>query len=117
LSTLPPDDDEPRAEPVPTLSTAPERVEPKRPSGPTPTRSVIGAVVAVACAYELFADGINIALQEPVLPSAATLVARFRGRAVAARLAPRPARVGAMLGTGYLIGVITAGKASKKTTS
>jgi hypothetical protein len=74
--------------------------------------SVVGTVVAVVCLYELVAEGVNTALQEPVLPSASTAIQRFRGRAFAAHLAPRSARLGAMMGTGYVIGVLT--RASKR---
>jgi hypothetical protein len=114
VSDAEPDDAEPDAPPARPVSSSAREAGLR--STPPAKRGVIATLVAVGCAYELVAEGINAILDEPVMPSATTGIQAFRGRAVAAKLAPRSARVGAMLGSGYVIGVVVAAVAARKAT-
>jgi hypothetical protein len=122
------DDDQPTAEPAdepepaavatPPAATSPEAGPAARPAPraagtkPPVRRSIIASVVVIACGYELVAEAVNRALEEPVLPSAVSGIGSFRGRKFVARLIPAGAGVAVTLAGGYAVGVVTRGRFS-----
>jgi hypothetical protein len=103
-----PVDDEAKPEPKDD-----ERPAARRAVAPPP-RGVITSIVAVACGYELVADVVNMALEENVLPSMATGIGKFRGKAFVGRLVPAGAGVALTLAGGYVVGVVTRGRFASK---
>jgi hypothetical protein len=108
------DEDDPSVEPSDGVDASPKIVDDARPATSRPSvpapRGVIATVVAVACGYELVADAINMALDDPVLPSMANGIGRFRGRAFVGRLVPASAGVVLALAGGYVVGLVTRGR-------